>query len=80
MLYALTTSSHSLFKNSKIIQGLIGQKHLDDHLPVFYDSIAYIQADGDELAKCCRILGRQLPDKKIYTFLGDNAREIAINW
>ena len=80
MLYAHTTSSHSLFKNSKIIQGHIGEKHLNDYLPVFYDSITHILADGDELAKCCRILGRHLPDKRIYNFLGDNAREIAINW
>lgn len=42
--------------------------------------ISEIQADGDELVKCCEILGRQLPKSRVYTFMGNNAQEIARNW
>jgi hypothetical protein len=73
MLYA--TTSHN-----KEFSGYVGEDDLKNSLNANYFQITEIQADGDELAKCCRILGRQLPDTRIYTFLGDNAREIAINW
>ena len=39
-----------------------------------------VQADGDELAKACAILGRPLPPNRVYTFYGNNAVEIAANW
>ena len=81
MLYALTTSSHSRFKSTQIIQGHIGDDELKTILNIFYDTIPRIQVDGDELIKCCHILGRQLPyNQRSYVFLGDTAREIAINW
>lgn len=44
------------------------------------ERIVAVQADGDELARCCAILGRQLPTSRVYTFVGDNAKEIVINW
>jgi hypothetical protein len=42
-------------------------------------SMVRIHADGDELARCCQILGRPIPDG-CYSFMGDNAKEIAANW
>ena len=55
-----------------------------DSLTIFlttcYFSVKEIKADGDELVKCCEILGRQLPKSGSYTFLGNNAQEIAKNW
>jgi hypothetical protein len=42
-------------------------------------SMVRIQADGDELIRCCQILGRPIPDG-CYSFMGDNAKEIAANW
>jgi hypothetical protein len=38
-----------------------------------------IQADGDELVRCCQILGRPIPGG-CYNFMGVNAMEIAANW
>jgi hypothetical protein len=46
----------------------------------YIDSVTQVQADGDELEKSCKILGRHLPDTRVYTFYGDNAREILLNW
>ena len=43
-------------------------------------TVIEIQADGDELERCCEILGRELPPNRVYTFLGVNAQEIARNW
>ena len=47
-----------------------------------YEAIVKVQADGYELDRCCAILGRPLPPTTVlcYTFLGDNAKEIAANW
>jgi hypothetical protein len=45
-----------------------------------YKEIDEIQADGDELVKCCDILDRRMPSNRVYTFLGNNAKEIARNW
>jgi hypothetical protein len=42
--------------------------------------VTEVQADGDELERCCEILGRELPPNRVYTFLGVNAQEIARNW
>jgi len=45
-----------------------------------FSTVIEIQADGDELERCCEILGRELPPNRVYTFLGVNAQEIARNW
>jgi len=45
-----------------------------------FSTVIEVQADGDELEKCCEILGRELPPNRVYTFLGVNAQEIARNW
>ena len=42
--------------------------------------IQYAQADGDELEHACEILGRPMPKARVFTFVGDDARTIAINW
>jgi hypothetical protein len=60
--------------------GHVGEEMLTKALNFFYNDITEIQADGDELVKCCEILGRQLPKCRVYTFLGNNAQEIARNW
>jgi hypothetical protein len=58
--------------------------HVEDNLNSIFgdyiESVTQVQADGDELEKSCKILGRHLPDKRVYTFYGDNAREILLNW
>lgn len=66
--------------NGQCHQGHIDNENMRLVLNGNYDLVTEIQADGDELEHCCRILGRQLPNKRVYTFVGDNAREIAINW
>jgi len=73
MLYA--TTSHL-----KQYSGHVGEQNLTNNLNSFYNIISEIQADGDELVKCCEILGRNLPKGRCYTFLGNNAQEIANNW
>jgi hypothetical protein len=75
MLFVTHTSTHY-----KKISGHVGQEDLKNALNEHYASITEIQADGDELVKCCEILGRQLPECRVYTFLGINAQEIARNW
>ena len=39
-----------------------------------------IQADGDELLLCMRILRIEKMNKNVHIFVGDNAREIIANW
>jgi hypothetical protein len=73
MLYATLKSGNELY-------GHVADIALRNNLNLHYDQINEIQADGDELDKCCYILGRNLPTKRVYTFLGNNAREIAKNW
>ena len=73
MLYA--TDSYG-----KEYSGHINDDDLTYILNRSFFRIAEIQADGDELVKCCEILGRQLPKKGVYKFLGNNAKEIANNW
>jgi hypothetical protein len=43
-------------------------------------NITAVTASGYDLALCCKILGRQRPNNNIYVFVGDNAREIVLNW
>jgi hypothetical protein len=73
MLYATTSSVHDY-------SGHINQDSLTINLNKYYYEVTEIQADSDELVKCCGILGRKLPDCRVYTFLGSNAQEIAKNW
>jgi hypothetical protein len=75
MLYATHTTTHY-----NKISGHVGQESLKNVLNEIYASITEVQADGDELKHCCDILGRQLPKSRVYTFLGNNAQEIARNW
>lgn len=60
----------------------VGQRvmYLDD----LKDTIATIQsitiqADGDELIHCCKILSRIIKSN-IHTFVGEQALEIILNW
>jgi hypothetical protein len=75
MLFVTHTNTHY-----NEISGHVDQESLKNVLNEIYASITEIQADGDELVKCCEILGRQLPECRVYTFLGINAQEIALNW
>jgi hypothetical protein len=43
-------------------------------------SVIKIEANGEELVKCCEILRRAPSKSKTYTFIGVNAQEIAANW
>ena len=60
--------------------GHVGDPVLSNFLSDHYHNITKIQADGDELARCCEILGRTLPRKSVFNFLGDEAKSIAVNW
>jgi hypothetical protein len=73
MLYAESTGG-------LVCSGHINQDSLTINLNKYYYKFTEIQADGDELEKCCEILGRNLPKQRVYTFLGANAQEIARNW
>ncbi|NBX49011.1 hypothetical protein EBT25_03545 [bacterium] len=75
MLYA-TFSNLDL----KEISGHIGDSVLEAQLNTYFSYVTSIQADGHELIQCCKILGRLAPKRKIYTFVGANAQEIAANW
>jgi hypothetical protein len=63
--------------NGEVVSGHYGETHLvqQDH-----QTVTEVQADCDELTHCCAILGRQLPPNRVYTFVGDNAKEIVKNW
>lgn len=80
MLFATTESGNGF-------SGHINDIALRNNLNLHYNVITEIQADGDELQRCCDILGRKLPYgvgcqayMRVYTFLGNNAQEIAKNW
>ena len=73
MLYAETDQIHEY-------SGHVNDPVLSSKLNTFYREVVKIQADGDELEKCCELLGRELPPLRVYTFLGANAQEIAYNW
>lgn len=73
MLFATTSYNRT-------ISGHIQNDSLTEELNSAFLHISEIQADGDELEKACEILGRQLPRRRTYTFLGVNAQEIAKNW
>lgn len=74
MLYAILESGKEFY-------GHVNEGSLTSNLNFKFNEITEIQADGDELEKCCDILGRNLPtNTRVYTFLGNNAKEIAKNW
>jgi hypothetical protein len=70
----------SLSNPEWIGKGHIGDTDLALAVNYGYEAIVKVQADGDELERCCAILGRRRPDNRVYTFIGDNAKEIAANW
>jgi hypothetical protein len=61
-----------------------GKIACDSELKQFFlENWAYVEsiaADGEDLEKCFKLLGRLNPGKKSFTFFGDNAKEIALNW
>ena len=83
-LYESTTPDsimlYATLKSGQEFCGHVNGGSLASNLNSKFNEITKIQADGDELDKCCDILGRNLPTKRVYTFLGNNAKEIAKNW
>lgn len=73
MLYA---KSSPIYEYS----GHCGDEILKKNLNIYYSTMTEIQADGDELAKCCAILDINLPSCRVYTFFGLIAQEIAKKW
>ena len=73
MLYAKTESG-------ECYDGRIDDITLRINLTRQYDVITEIKADGYELNQCCDILGRRPPSARVHIFLGNNAKEIAMNW
>lgn len=76
MLYASLFNSSSYYDYS----GYVGDESLQKSLNSSYKKVTEIQADGDELQRCCDLLGRALPPVRVYTFVWSNAQEIAKNW
>ena len=68
---------HATTSYDREFSGHDGDFDLNKSLNGNYFQITEIVAFGDELVKCCEILGRQLPKGRVYTFLGTNAQEIA---
>ena len=75
MIFFTATESHPQYN----VNGQIGDNGLANTVNWGYNAIVAVQADGDELKRCHQILGRT-SDRAVYTFLGDNAKEIAANW
>lgn len=45
------------------------------------DEWVEVQVDGNELVYAEQLLGRSVPEnKKVFTFAGDDARTILLNW
>lgn len=66
--------------NKQERSGHIGDYAFMDFLSANYSDVSEMQADGDELNRCCAILGRNAPNSRVYVFMGVNAQEIAANW
>jgi hypothetical protein len=62
------------------VSGHVGCSDLKGTLKSEYKEVEEIYADGDELNHCCLILDRKHPPTRGYTFIGENAKEIARNW
>lgn len=61
-------------------QGMhLGDKSLTLEEVIKY-GVKYVYADGDELVLCFNILGMKELDVRSYTFCGDQARTILLNW
>jgi hypothetical protein len=75
MIFFTTCASHSNYN----VNGHIGDNGLASTVNMAYEAYVQVQADGDELKRCCQILGRS-PNRAFHIFLGDNAKEIAANW
>jgi len=54
----------------------IGSSHVK-HMNAQY--VISVQCDGDELSAACIILNRTTTER-VFTFFGDNAREVVANW
>lgn len=71
MLYITDTNDQTIW------QGHTGEKTPE----LSISSVAEVQADGDELLVCLRLVGRTTPSKmRVYCFVGDEARTIFRNW
>lgn len=42
--------------------------------------VYYAQADGDELVQAMKILGIESVPFRVFTFVGDDAKRIFMNW
>lgn len=81
MLYVTKSNpSHEQVRTARTVSGHINDAVFKTYLRESFQNVASIQADGDELERCCAILGRELPPTRVYTFLSINAQEIAANW
>ena len=76
----MTTMLYAILESGNEFYGHVNETSLARKLNSQFNEITEIQADGDELDKCCDILGRNRPTNVVYTFLGNNAKEIAKNW
>lgn len=62
------------------------QFHVKDNLGIQYpgvkhDNIVSVQLDGHELSYAIEVLGAHtVQGKRVFTYFGDNAREIFFNW
>jgi hypothetical protein len=75
MIFFTACASHSNYS----VNGHTGDNGLASTVNMAYEAYVLVQADGDELKRCCQILGRA-PNRAVHIFLGDNAKEIAANW
>jgi hypothetical protein len=69
------------FVSGKYVEFHIGTKPKDFFIrPNDWHDVISLQVDGDELFKACAILGRQPRVERVYTFVGDEAKTIVLNW
>lgn len=54
--------------------------HVGGYVIYQIDSVQCVQADGHELERACHILGRPVPDKRVFKFYGNDAVTIVNNW
>lgn len=60
--------------------GAVNDENLASWVKVNGRYVDEIEADGYELMHCCNLLGRQMPPRKSWVFVGTNAQELARNW
>jgi hypothetical protein len=56
-----------------------GSKELLSH-KIFWREVDAVMASGDDLARCCYILGIAQIVASKHVFIGDRAKEIVVNW